>query len=259
MNASMTSPHSIANPVDNGAPGRSPLPKLIGLAILGATIFWLYRNFGDSLDISSLADRESELRQYYADRPLLVYSIVFAVYVTATGLSLPGAALLSLFCGWYFGFVRGVIFVSFASTAGATLAFLLSRYFLRETILSKFSGRLQTFNDSLAKEGAFYLFTLRLIPAVPFFVINVVMGLTPMRLRTYWWVSQIGMLPGTIVYLFAGSQFPNLKTLAQNGASGILTPPLLAAFVVLGIFPIAVRKLMNKFVRQPSSENHEQS
>lgn len=266
----MTSPSSVpepksdsdsdsdaATPVVSGAGSGSPLPKLIGLAILGAAIFWLYRNYGDSLNISALADREAELRQYHQDRPWLVYSIVFAVYVTATGLSLPGAALLSLFCGWYFGFVRGVVFVSFASTAGATLAFLLSRYFLRDAIQSKFADRLSTFNDSLAKEGAFYLFTLRLIPAVPFFVINVVMGLTPMRLRTYWWVSQVGMLPGTIVYLFAGSQFPNLKTLAEEGAAGILTPPLLAAFVALGLFPIAVKKLMHKFSGSPKQAVNE--
>ena len=254
----MTSPHSTPGDVDPESTSRSPLPKLIGLAILGAAAFWLYRNYADSLNISALADREAELRQYYKDRPLLVYSIVFAIYVTATGLSLPGATLLSLFCGWYFGFVRGVIFVSFASTTGATLAFLLSRYFLRDAIQSKFADKLRAFNDSLAREGAFYLFTLRLIPAVPFFVINVVMGLTPMRLRTYWWLSQIGMLPGTIVYLFAGSQFPNLKTLAAEGAAGILTPPLLAAFVVLGLFPIAIRKLMNRFTSPQSSANEAQ-
>lgn len=243
----MPIPDATPAPIDHVAPHRSPLTKLIGLAILGAVIFWLYRSYGASLNIKSLASQEAELRKYYHDQPLLVYSIVFAVYVIVTGLSLPGATLLSLFCGWYFGFVRGVIFVSFASTTGATLAFVLSRYFLRDALQAKFADKLQTFNKSLDQEGAFYLFTLRLIPAVPFFVINVVMGLTSMRLRTYWWVSQIGMLPGTIVYLFAGSQFPNLKTLAEQGAGGILTPPLIVAFVVLGIFPIAVKKLMQTF------------
>lgn len=219
-------------------------PKLVGLALFGAVIYWIYQAYGSNLNLALLADQDAELRQYLSDRPLVVYSIVFAIYVAATGLSLPGAALLSLFCGWYFGFVRGVIFVSFASTTGAALAFVLSRYFLRDAIQTKFADRLATFNESLKKEGAFYLFTLRLIPAVPFFVINVVMGLTPMPLRTYWWVSQVGMLPGTFVYLFAGSQFPDLKTLSEQGASGILTPPLIAAFVVLGIFPIAVKKVM---------------
>jgi uncharacterized membrane protein YdjX (TVP38/TMEM64 family) len=228
----MPIPDATPAPIDHVAPHRSPLTKLIGLAILGAVIFWLYRSYGASLNIKSLASQEAELRKYYHDQPLLVYSIVFAVYVIVTGLSLPGATLL---------------FVSFASTTGATLAFVLSRYFLRDALQAKFADKLQTFNKSLDQEGAFYLFTLRLIPAVPFFVINVVMGLTSMRLRTYWWVSQIGMLPGTIVYLFAGSQFPNLKTLAEQGAGGILTPPLIVAFVVLGIFPIAVKKLMQTF------------
>lgn len=250
-------PYSTPSQTAETTSPRSPLPKLIVLAALGAVIFWLYRSYGQSLNISALADREAELRQYKDDNPLIVYSIVFVVYVSATGLSLPGAALLSLFCGWYFGFLRGVVFVSFASTAGATLAFLLSRYFLRDAIQTKFADKLKSFNESLRQEGAFYLFTLRLIPAVPFFVINVVMGLTPMRLKTYWWVSQLGMLPGTIAYLFAGSQLPNLKTLAENGAAGILTPKLIAAFVVLGVFPIAVKKAVAAFKSRSRKDGNE--
>jgi len=223
--------------------------KLLLLAAVSGAVYWLYRRFGGEFNLASLADRETELRQVQVDHPVWVYGIAFAIYVTATGLSLPGAALLSLFCGWYFGFVRGVVFVSFASTTGASLAFLLSRYFLRDTVQSRFAERLQLFNSALEREGAFYLFTLRLIPAVPFFVINAVMGLTPMRLRTYWWVSQLGMLPGTLVFLYAGSEFPNLKTLAEQGASGILTPQLAIAFVLLGLFPIGVKKVMERVKR----------
>ena len=139
-----------------------------------------------------------------------------------------------------------MVVVSFASTAGATMAFVLSRYFLRETIQSRFADKLTSFNESLKREGAFYLFTLRLIPAVPFFVINVVMGLTPLKTSTYWWVSQIGMLPGTAVYVYAGSQFPDLQTLAEKGGSGILTPQLVLAFVLLGAFPIVVKKVIGQ-------------
>ena len=117
--------------------------------------------------------------------------------------------------GWYFGLAPAVILVSFASTSGATIAFLLSRYLFRDAIQTRFRDQLAKFNQALQREGAFYLFTLRLIPAVPFFVINVVMGLTPIRTLTFWWVSQVGMLAGTIVYVYAGSTIPSLAHLAD--------------------------------------------
>ena len=152
---------------------------------------------------------------------------------------------MSLVCGWFFGFWRGVVIVSFASTAGATMAFLLSRYLFRDTIQNRFGDRLERFNRALESEGAFYLFTLRMIPAVPFFVINVVMGLTPIRLWTFWWVSQLGMLAATCVYVYAGAQVPSLPDLAEQGVAGILTPRLAAALVLLGVFPLAVRLIFN--------------
>ncbi len=221
--------------------------KIVVLLTIGAGLAYLYWNYGDSLKLKNLASKESDIRQYQANHPVLVYGAAFLIYVAVTGLSLPGAAVMTLVFGWYFGFVRGLILVSFASTAGATMAFLLSRYLLRNSIQSRFGDRLTAFNESLEREGAFYLFTLRLIPAVPFFVINVVMGLTPLTTSRFWWVSQLGMLPGTAVYVYAGSQFPDLQTLAEKGGKGILTPQLFAAFVVLGLFPIAIKKLMAKF------------
>lgn len=227
--------------------GASWIIKVAVLLAIGAAAFFVYKTYGDSLNLETLVSKESQLRQYKMDSPLLVYSVALVVYVLVTGLSLPGASVMTLAYGWYFGFFRGLILVSFASTAGATLAFLLSRYFLRDFIQNKFGDKLKSFNESLEREGAFYLFTLRLIPAVPFFVINVVMGLTPLKTWTYWWVSQLGMLAGTIVYVYAGSQFPDLKTLAETGPGGILTPGLFAAFVALGLFPLVVKKLMAKF------------
>ncbi|NQV26953.1 MAG: TVP38/TMEM64 family protein, partial [Rhodopirellula sp.] len=203
--------------------------------------------FGDALSLDDLASRETELRQYQQDQPVLFYSGAMAFYILVTGLSLPGASVLSLVYAWYFGFVRGMVVVSFASTGGATMAFLLSRYFLRDTIQNRFGDRLVSFNEALQREGAYYLFTLRLIPAVPFFVINVVMGLTPLKTSTFWWVSQVGMLPGTAVYVYAGSRFPDLQTLAEQGGSGILTPQLIIAFLILGLFPIAVKKVVSKW------------
>lgn len=227
-------------------PLKPNLTKIwIGVAIvtMGALGYW---KFGHLLSIDSLASKESGLREYQLNHPAPVLGLSFLIYVVATGLSLPGAALLTLFLGWFLGFGKGLLLVSFASTAGATMAFLLSRFLLNDVIQSKFGDRLEKFNEALKKEGAFYLFTLRLIPAVPFFVINLVMGLTPIPTRTFWWVSQVGMLPGTIVFVYAGSQFPSLSVLAEKGASGILTPQLFIAFILLGIFPIMVKKIMNQ-------------
>jgi len=221
--------------------------KVIVLLAVVAAAFFAYHNYGDALSLDYLASKEAELRKYRQDNPVLVYGVAMAIYVLATGLSLPGASVLTLAYAWYFGFVRGMVVVSFASTGGATVAFVLSRYFLRETIQSRFGDKLVSFNEALQREGAFYLFTLRLIPAVPFFVINVVMGLTPLKTSTYWWVSQVGMLPGTVVYVYAGSQFPDLQTLAEKGGSGILTPQLILAFVLLGIFPIVVKKVIARW------------
>ena len=165
--------------------GSSSWPKLVAIAVIAGVGVLLYRQFGHALNLDYLAAKESTLRAYQADQPVLVFGIAFLIYVTATGLSIPGAGLLSLVYGWYFGWIPGAILVSFASTLGATIAFFLSRYLLRDAIQSKFGERLASFNQNLEKDGAFYLFTLRLIPAVPFFVINVVMGLTPMKARTF--------------------------------------------------------------------------
>ena len=203
-----------------------------------------YWKFGDTLTLENLADRETAFRQAKANAPLLVFGIGFLIYVLVTGLSLPGAAVLTIASGWFFGLWQGTLLVSFASTTGATLAFLFSRYLFRDAIQRRFGDRLEKFNKALEKEGPFYLFTLRLIPAVPFFVLNLVMGLTPIRTRTYWWVSQVGMLPGTIVYVYAGASVPSLAELAERGMDSILSPRLVAAFVILGLFPITVKKIM---------------
>lgn len=228
---------------------------MILLLVVVAVAGMIYWQFGDVLSLDYLASRETALREYRSHHPVLVYGAAIAIYVVVTGLSLPGATVLTLAYAWYFGFVRGLILVSFASTAGATMAFLMSRYFLRQTIQSRFGAKLTSFNEALERDGPFYLFTLRLIPAVPFFVINVVMGLTPLGTFTFWWVSQLGMLPGTAVYVYAGSQFPDLKTLADQGASGILSPQLITAFVLLGLFPVVVKKAAGKWKSGRAAKN----
>ena len=221
--------------------------KLGIVALLVLTAGVAYHQFGDKLSLGYLATQEETLREYQQQHPRLIYGVAFLIYVVVTGLSIPGATVLTLLYGWFFGWVRGVILVSFASTTGATIAFLLSRYLLGTTIQQKFGERLQQFNEALEREGPFYLFTLRLIPAVPFFVLNLVMGLTPLKTWTFWWVSQLGMLPGTILYVYAGASVPSLAELAEQGTSGILSVRVLAAFAALGLFPFLVRFLFAKF------------
>lgn len=246
---------------DNEAPKAVPnhdLPwfKILIFGVVVAAVTVGYTQFGAALSPKALAERESELRDFQDEHPVLVYGIAFAIYAGATGLSLPGAAGLSMLFAWYFGFLRGLVLVSFASTSGASIAFLLSRYLFRDAVQSRFGDRLAAFNDALAKEGSFYLFTLRLIPAFPFWMINLVMGLTPMKTRTFWWVSQLGMFPGTCVYLYAGSSIPDLQTLADKGIGAVLSPrqliPILIAFGLLGVFPLVVKKLMQRF--QPAAD-----
>ncbi len=162
-----------------------------------------------------------------------------AIYILVTSLSLPGAAVMTLLGGALFGLGVGTIVVSFASTIGATFACFVSRYLLQNWVQGKFGDKLKTVNEGVEKEGLFYLFTLRLIPVFPFWMINLVMGLTKMRLRTFYWVSQLGMLPGTMVYVNAGKELAKIDSL-----KGILSPGLIISFVILGLFPITVKKLM---------------
>jgi uncharacterized membrane protein YdjX (TVP38/TMEM64 family) len=244
--------HNNAKPKGAGQGGVN-VGKLGLLAIAAALFGGALYFFGDQLSLQTLVDREAAFERYRQDHPVLVYAVAFGIYVGATGLSLPGAWVLSLAFAWFFGFWRGLILVSFASTTGATIAFLFSRYVFRDAIQSRFGERLTNFNETLEREGAFYLFSLRIIPAVPFFVINLVMGLTPISVRTYWWVSQVGMLPGTCVYVFVGSQIPKATELAELGPSDILDWPILVAFVLLGVFPFVVRKVMSR-VRRSSGD-----
>jgi uncharacterized membrane protein YdjX (TVP38/TMEM64 family) len=231
---------------------RQLAKKLIVALLFGLAVVIGYVKFGNVLSLDYLAAREETLRDYQLQHPQLTYLLAFLVYVTVTGLSIPGATVLTLLYAWFFGLLRGVILVSFASTTGATVAFLLSRYLFRTPIQSKFGRQLQQFNNALEKEGPFSLFTLRLIPAIPFFVINVVMGLTPLKTFTYWWVSQLGMLPATIIYVHAGASVPTLADLAERGTSGILSLRVVAALVLLGLFPLIARFLLAKFSPKPT-------
>jgi len=238
-------------PATESLPETSPIasrwPGRVAVLVIVVSLVAVFVRYRESLSFDSLIARQAALQQSVVEQPTVVLGSAFILYVVITGLSLPGAAVLSLAYGWLFGFARGLVLVSFASTAGATVAFLMSRFLFRDAIRSRFGDRLTAFSEALAREGAFYLFTLRLIPQVPFLVVNLLMGLTPLRTTTFWWVSQLGMLPGTCVYVYAGSSVSSLETLRDNGVSGLVTWQLLLAFTLLGLFPLIVRRTMSQW------------
>lgn len=216
---------------------------LAAIAALIAAFF--YFGLDDRLSADGISGTIAEIEAFRAKNAVLVLVIFFLVYVAVTAASLPGAAILTLIAGALFGLVTGTILVSFASTLGATLAFLSSRYVLRDTIEGKFGERLKTINDGLERDGAFYLFSLRMIPVIPFFVINLVMGLTRIKTWTYVWVSQLGMLLGTAVYVNAGTQLAQLDSL-----EGILSPSILGSLVLLGIVPWIAKAIIGWLQRR---------
>lgn len=217
--------------------------KLVIFAVIAAAIaLFFYFDLGHFFSLAYLKSSQQSFAAYYAEHPVSTLAIYFAIYVAMCALSLPGAAVVTLAGGALFGLVVGTLLVSFASTLGATLAFLSSRFLLRDWVKSKFGARLGSIDAGIAKEGSFYLFMLRIVPAVPFFVVNLLMGLTAIRMTTYMWVSQLGMLAGTIVYVNAGTQLAQIDSLR-----GILSLPLILSFVALGVFPLIGRKLVQTF------------
>ena len=215
-------------------------PKLFVLLLLALAIgAFVALDLGRFLSFEALKASQASFAQLHAERPFTVAAVYFVLYVAATALSIPGATIITLAGGAIFGLWQGLLIVSFASTLGATLAFLASRFVLRDWVEGKFGQRLADINRGVDKEGAFYLFTLRLIPVVPFFLINLLMGLTRMKALTFYWVSQLGMLAGTAVYVNAGTQLAQLESL-----QGILSPALLGSFVLLGVFPLIARRVV---------------
>jgi len=211
---------------------------LLLIALLAAAAVFQAADLGRFLSLAAIKSSQADLESWREAQPLSAAALFFAGYVIVTALSLPGAAVMTLAAGALFGLGWGTLIVSFASTIGATLAFLASRWLLGSWVEQRFGDRLAAFNEGMARDGGFYLFTLRLVPAVPFFVINLAMGLTRIRTWTFYWVSQIGMLAGTLVYVNAGTQLARIDSL-----SGIVSPGLLGSLVLLGFFPLAARKV----------------
>lgn len=224
-----------------GTSTESNMKKFLLLAFVLAVFFAAYKTgLTDYLTFAQLKARQADLQMFYESNPWQMLGGYFALYVLCTALSLPGATILTLGAGAVFGLLNGVVLVSFASTLGATLAFLFTRYLLRSTVEAKFKSQIDSINNGIDKEGAFYLFTLRLVPVFPFFLINMVMGLTKMSVITYAFVSQLGMLLGTTVYVNAGTQLSRLES-----ATGILSPAILGSFVLLGLLPLATKRIID--------------
>lgn len=221
-------------------------PRIVLLGLLALFVFaFQFFELGQYLSLSALKQHQGEVEAFYLSRPVETAALFFFIYVLSTALSFPGATILTLAGGVVFGLWYGFLLVSFASTIGSTLAFLASRFLLRDLIQAKFKDKLEPINRGVEKEGSFYLFTLRLVPVFPFFLINLVMGLTPIRVLPFFFVSQLGMLPGTLVYVNAGTQLSKIESL-----QGILSPALLLSFALMGVLPLASKWLISYFKSQ---------
>ncbi len=213
--------------------------------VVTAVVSFFAAGLGDYLTLEALQAGRTRASDFVASRPIFASVSFFAFYVAVTALSLPGAAVMTLAAGAVFGVVWGLALVSFASSLGATLAFLMSRTLLHDWVQARFGDRLAAINDGFTRDGEFYLFGLRMVPVFPFFVVNLVMGLTPIRAFSFYWVSQVGMLAGTFVFVFAGTQLAEVESLGD-----VMSPGLIAALSLLGLFPLIARKLMNLVARK---------
>jgi uncharacterized membrane protein YdjX (TVP38/TMEM64 family) len=216
---------------------KTKIIVLIVFITLVAAFF--YFGLNKYLSFDYLKSKQAILSEQVNQNFWLAIIAFFIIYVVSAALSLPGAGILTIAGGAIFGLVTGTIVVSFASSIGATLAFIGARFLFRDSVAKKFGPRLESIEKGIQKDGAFYLLSLRLVPAVPFFIVNLLMGLTSLKTRTFYGVSQIGMLPGTIAYVYVGTQLASI-----NKPSDIISPGILSAFAILGILPIATRKLL---------------
>lgn len=229
---------------------KKNLNKIIIVLIIAASIavFKIF-GLGEYFSLSYLKESQQNFQELYVNNRASVITAYMAIYILVTSLSLPGAAIMTIAGGALFGLFAGTIIVSFASTIGATIACFFARFILRDWVQTKFGNRLKAVNEGIEKEGAFYLFTVRLIPYIPFWLINIAMGLTNMPLRTFFWVSQVGMLAGTIVYVNAGKEVAKISSVKD-----IASPALIISFVLLGTFPIITKKIMELYKKKRMAE-----
>ena len=226
--------------------------KIIFVSVIAAIAAFFLLDLDSYFTLASFQAQQSALANYVSLHPVQAASLYFLCYVSVAALSLPGATLITLLGGAMFGVVWGSILVSFASTIGATLAFLFSRYFFRGAVQQRFANKFESINEGIEKEGAMYLFSLRLIPLVPYFMVNLLMGLTKIKIWIFAAVSQLGMLPATIVYVNAGTQLAKLDSL-----SGILSPKLILSFAAIGILPLVTKKLVERYRAHAALRHYE--
>lgn len=219
---------------------KSKIVLLLSLLLAVAAIIWWLPP--DLLTLEGLKAKQADIENYRLAHPALSVLVFCGLYIAFAALSIPGATILTIAAGAIFGLAFGTLWVSISSTIGATLAFLMSRYLFKDAVRQKFGERLNTMEKNLERDGAFYLFSLRLVPVVPFFVINLLMGLTPIKTGIYAAVSWAGMLAGTAVYVNAGTQLSKLDSL-----KGILSPAIIGSFVLLAVFPFVARRLLALF------------
>lgn len=220
---------------------RVGIVVLVVAVAIAAYVFKINQYF--TLDF--IREQQAQLKTFQETQPFFAAALYFLVYVCVAAFSIPGAAVLTLLGGALFGLWQGIFLVSFASTTGATLAFILARFLLRDWIQKKYSKQLDVLNDGFKKEGVFYLFALRLIPAFPFFLVNILSSIMPIKTSQFYGISQLGMLPGTAVYVYAGTELAKIKSL-----SDLASPSLIAAFVMLGLLPLAVKKITAYFKKR---------
>lgn len=226
-------------------------------AVLGLVGF-VYYECNEYLSLEYLATQESALRGMQTQHPILVYSVAFLVYMLLLAIGVPLCALLTIICGWLFGFVPAILLASFGSTAAGAINFLGGRYLFKGMVERYLGDTLAKFNHQLEESAAFYLFVTRLIPQIPFVLVNLLMGLSPISFKTFWWVSQAAMLPALLIFVWIGTTLPNLKTISEDGISSILSWQLMLSLAATGLIPLAIRFGLNQFEKN-TPENPQQS
>lgn len=217
---------------------------LSGVLGLGGIIYY---EFGEYISLEYLATQESALRDLQSQHPYAVYAVALLVYMILLAIGVPLCALLTIICGWLFGFVPAILLASFGSTAAGAINFLGGRYVFKEMVHRYLGDTLEKFNDQLKDSAAFYLFVTRLIPQIPFVLVNLLMGLSPISFKTFWWVSQAAMLPALLVFVWIGTTLPNLKTISEDGISSVLSWQLMLSLAATGLIPLAIRLGLNQF------------